>query len=68
LIAALEQAFGVQARIAFLPIQPGDVPLTCADTGKLQDWVGFAPATSLRDGLGRFREGLLGWMACERIE
>ena len=62
-IAALEEAFGVKARIQFLPMQPGDVPLTCADTSKLQDWIGFAPATSLRDGLGRFREWLVGWTA-----
>jgi len=45
------------------PMQPGDVPLTYADTSKLQEWVGFAPATPLREGLGRFGEWLLHWMA-----
>jgi UDP-glucuronate 4-epimerase len=62
-IADLEEALGVKAKIQFLPMQPGDVPLTYADTSKLQEWVGFAPATSLRDGLGHFREWLVSWMA-----
>jgi UDP-glucuronate 4-epimerase len=62
-IAALEEAFGVKAKIAFLPMQPGDVPITYADTAKLREWVGFAPATPLREGLGHFREWLVHWMA-----
>jgi UDP-glucuronate 4-epimerase len=62
-IAVLEEAVGVKAKIQFLPMQPGDVPVTYADTSKLQEWVGFAPATSLRDGLGHFREWLVSWMA-----
>ncbi|WP_312547819.1 NAD-dependent epimerase/dehydratase family protein [Massilia sp.] len=62
-IAALEQAVGVKARIRFLPMQPGDVPMTCADTGKLRDWVGFAPATPLQEGLRQFRAWLVAWMA-----
>ncbi|HAV36629.1 MAG TPA: protein CapI [Massilia sp.] len=62
-IAALEEAVGIKARIRFLPMQPGDVPMTCADTGKLRDWVGFAPATPLQDGLRRFRAWLVAWMA-----
>ncbi|QOL49019.1 NAD-dependent epimerase/dehydratase family protein [Massilia litorea] len=67
-IAALEEVVGVKARIAFLPMQPGDVPLTYADTSKLQEWVGFAPATSLREGLGRFREWLVTWMVHNKID
>jgi len=62
-IAALEEVVGVQANIAFLPMQPGDVPMTHADTSKLRDWVGFAPATPLKEGLRQFREWLVGWMA-----
>ncbi len=62
-IAALEEAVGIKARIRFLPMQPGDVPMTCADTGKLRDWVGFAPATPLQDGLRHFRAWLVAWMA-----
>ena len=62
-IAALEEVIGVRARIRFLPMQPGDVPMTHADTSRLRDWVGFAPATPLEDGLRRFQEWLVGWMA-----
>ena len=53
-IATLEQALGVEARKDFQPMQPGDVPATHADTRKLRDWVGFAPSTTLADGLARF--------------
>jgi UDP-glucuronate 4-epimerase len=67
-IAVLEEAIGVKAKIQFLPMQPGDVALTYADTSKLQEWVGFAPATSLRDGLGHFREWLLSWMAHNKFK
>lgn len=66
-IVELEEAFGVKARIAFLPMPPGDVPMTCADTGKLREWVGFAPATPLRDGLGQFRDWLIGWMTHDKV-
>ena len=37
-----------------LPMQPGDVPVTYADTSKLEADVGFKPSTSLRDGLRSF--------------
>lgn len=53
-IETLEQALGVKAEKEFLPMQPGDVPATHADTRKLQEWVDFAPQTSLATGLGRF--------------
>lgn len=39
-----------------LPMQPGDVPVTYADTSKLEADVGFKPSTSLRDGLHFFVE------------
>ena len=61
-IAALEEVVAVRARIQFLPMQAGDVPVTCADTSRLREWVGFAPATPLKDGLRHFREWLVAWM------
>ena len=61
-IAALEEVVGVRARIRFLPMQAGDVPMTCADTSRLREWVGFAPATPLKDGLRHFRDWLVAWM------
>lgn len=54
-IATLEEVFNVKANINFLPMQAGDVPATYADITKLQEWVGFAPATSLAEGLTHFR-------------
>jgi UDP-glucuronate 4-epimerase len=55
-IETLENALGVQAAKEFLPMQPGDVPATHADTRKLKAWVDFAPKTSLATGLERFAQ------------
>lgn len=53
-IETLENALGVKATKEFLPMQPGDVPATHADTSKLKAWVDFAPQTTLATGLARF--------------
>lgn len=53
-IHALEKAIGVEAKKNFLPMQPGDVPATNADTSELEKWVGFRPGTAVREGVGRF--------------
>ncbi len=39
-----------------VPMQPGDVPVTYADTSALERDFGFKPSTSLREGLRRFAE------------
>ena len=39
-----------------VPMQPGDVPVTYADTTPLETDFGFKPSTSLRDGLRKFAE------------
>ena len=39
-----------------VPMQPGDVPVTFADTEPLERDYGFKPNTSLRDGLRKFAE------------
>lgn len=39
-----------------VPMQPGDVPVTYADTTPLEEELGFKPSTSLRKGLRRFAE------------
>ncbi|MBQ8701549.1 MAG: GDP-mannose 4,6-dehydratase [Prevotella sp.] len=39
-----------------VPMQPGDVPVTYADTSALERDFGFRPSTSLRDGLRQFAE------------
>ncbi|MDD2884331.1 MAG: NAD-dependent epimerase [Dechloromonas sp.] len=53
-IGALENAIGRPAEKIFLPMQDGDVPATYADTQLLDDWVGFAPATPIQEGIHRF--------------
>jgi UDP-glucuronate 4-epimerase len=53
-IGALESALGITAEKNLMPMQPGDVPATSADTSELKDWVGFAPNTDVRDGVKRF--------------
>ena len=53
-IGALESATGRTAEKRLLPMQDGDVPATYADTALLNDWVGFAPATPIQEGVNRF--------------
>lgn len=53
-IAALEAALGREAVKNYLPMQAGDVPATSADTTELDAWVGFKPATPVREGVARF--------------
>ena len=54
LIELLERALGREAVKNFLPMQPGDVPETCADVADLMRDVGFAPATPIEEGVRRF--------------
>ncbi|MFV0293171.1 MAG: NAD-dependent epimerase/dehydratase family protein [Paracoccus sp. (in: a-proteobacteria)] len=49
-IAAIEAASGREAIKNMMPIQPGDVPATWADTALLRRLTGYAPQTSVRDG------------------
>ncbi len=53
-IEALEGALGQVANKRFLPLQDGDVPATWADTALLGQAVGFAPKTSVQEGVGQF--------------
>ena len=53
-IACLERELGQTAEKRLLPLQDGDVPETYADTQALSQWIGFVPATSIDEGIGRF--------------
>ncbi len=53
-ISTLEQALGKQAVRELLPMQPGDVEATWADVDDLIQAVGFAPKTSLDQGIAAF--------------
>jgi UDP-glucuronate 4-epimerase len=41
-----------------LPMQPGDVPETCADVTDLEQAVGFRPKTPISEGVRRFLDWL----------
>ncbi len=53
-IACIEEALGRKAEKNLLPLQDGDVPATYANTDALRYWVGFVPATPIKDGIARF--------------
>ncbi len=53
-IEAIEEALGQEAVKNYMPLQPGDVPATYADVQDLMDVVDFKPATSIREGVGKF--------------
>ncbi|MEQ6250713.1 SDR family NAD(P)-dependent oxidoreductase [Sulfitobacter sp. HNIBRBA3233] len=55
-IAAIEEATGVTAQRNLMPMQPGDVPSTWADTALLRALTGYAPRTDMRDGVAQFVE------------
>ena len=53
-IEVLEAALGRRARKNLLPMQPGDVPDTYADTAPLERDFGYRPGTSIETGIARF--------------
>ena len=54
--------YDFEAHKEFVPMQPGDVPITYADMTPLEKDFGFRPSTSLRTGLRAFSE----WYAINR--
>lgn len=50
-IASIENAIGREAKKDFLPMQPGDVYQTYADSSALAEATGFKPCTELQDGI-----------------
>ncbi|MCR4632967.1 MAG: GDP-mannose 4,6-dehydratase [Erysipelotrichaceae bacterium] len=57
----LEKDFDLDAHMELVEMQPGDVPVTYADTLPLREDYGFQPSTSLRQGLSRFAEWYKGY-------
>lgn len=53
-IHEIELALGKEARKEMLPMQPGDVYMTNADTTKLETEIGYKPKVMLHDGIRRF--------------
>lgn len=54
MIQALEDALEQKAVYNFMDMQPGDVPATWADASLLKSLTGYAPRTSVEDGLAQF--------------
>ena len=50
----LQEGYNFEAHKELVPMQPGDVPVTYADTTPLEKDYGFKPSTPLRDGLRKF--------------
>lgn len=53
-VEAIENELGTKAKKEFLPLQPGDVPLTFADVSDLVRDTGYKPSTSVKEGIKDF--------------
>lgn len=53
-VETLEEALGKQAIRELLPLQPGDIPDTCADVSLLQQATGYKPSTPVYEGIKQF--------------
>ena len=53
-VRAVEAATGLEANCHYLPMQPGDVPRTWADTQALYEATGYQPKVKVEEGVRRF--------------
>lgn len=60
----LPEDYDFEAHKELVPMQPGDVPVTYADTTPLEQDFGFKPSTSLRKGLREFAEWYAQYYKC----
>ena len=60
----LPEDYDFESHKQLVPMQPGDVPVTYADTTPLEQDFGFKPSTSLREGLRRFAEWYKAYYGC----
>lgn len=60
----LPEDYDFEAHKELVPMQPGDVPVTYADTTPLEQDFGFKPSTSLRNGLRAFAEWYAQYYKC----
>lgn len=61
LIDLMEELLGKQAKRELLPMQPGDVQSTVAETADLEAVIGSIPTTSIRDGVAAFLDWYRGY-------
>ncbi len=57
MVHLIEKFLGKEAKIRWLPDQPGDVPMTFADNKKARSHFGFSPVVDIEEGIKRF----VGW-------
>ena len=62
----LPEDYDFEAHKELVPMQPGDVPVTYADTTPLEQDFGFKPSTSLKDGLRAFAEWYAEYYKCKQ--
>ena len=60
-IEVIEECIGRKAIRNLLPLQPGDVPDTCADVEELMNDTGYSPSTPIEAGVARFVEWYRGY-------
>lgn len=60
----LPEDYDFEAHKKLVPMQPGDVPVTFADTSALERDFGFKPSTTLREGLRKFAEWYKSFYSC----
>jgi UDP-glucuronate 4-epimerase len=53
-IKEIENAYGKEAEKLYLPMQPGDVYQTNADTSRLEIEMGYKPHWKLHEGIAQF--------------
>ncbi|MFS0788248.1 NAD-dependent epimerase [Shouchella sp. 1P09AA] len=53
-IRTIEKHVGKEAKLEYLPMQPGDVQATYADIDDLKETIGFSPDTTIDEGIGKF--------------
>ena len=53
-ISIIEENLGMTAEKNYMPMQDGDVPMTWADTSRLEALTGYSPKITLREGIGKF--------------
>ena len=53
-VKAIEKALNKKASIDFLPMQPGDVEMTYANSDNLYNWIKYRPSTSINEGIKNF--------------
>ncbi|MBI1912615.1 MAG: GDP-mannose 4,6-dehydratase [Deltaproteobacteria bacterium] len=61
LITLIEDNVGKKAKINYLPVAPGDVPITYADVTKARKLLGFEPKVRIEEGISRYVKWFFEW-------